>query len=108
MSALFDERPFAQRDDGALLGELNALTRFHLAGCPAFRAMWPDWREAKALADVPFTHVSVFKHRTMRTESSDIKHQRTLLSSSTSGQSSRIALDAKSSELQSRSSAAIL
>jgi len=108
MSALFDEPPFARRDDGALLGELNALTRFHLAGCAPFRAMWPNWRESKMLAGLPFTHVSVFKHRTMRTESSEIKHQRTLLSSSTSGQSSRIALDARSSELQARSSAAIL
>lgn len=108
MSALFAKPPFAERDDDSLLGELTALTHLHLAGCAAFRAMWPDFRTAKTLADIPYTHVSVFKHRTMRTESSEIKHQRTLLSSSTSGQSSRIALDAQSSELQARSSSAIL
>jgi len=109
MSALLGEPPFAPRDDDTLLSELTALTRFHLAGCSAFRAMWPEWQEPQTLADIPYTHVSVFKYRVLRTDGVGIKHQRTLLSSSTSGHAaSRIALDAKSSELQSRSSSAIL
>lgn len=109
MSSLLADRPFAIRDDATFIAELNELTRWHLAGCPAFAAMWQGFSGAIDLAGFPFVHVGVFKHVDLRTEQPGISHQRVLQSSSTSGTSpSRIALDDRSSSLQSSSSAAIL
>lgn len=109
MSALLAEPPFSPRDERALLQELNELARWHLAGCPQFASMWPEFEEAAEPAELPFVHVGVFKHLSLRTEVDGIVHQRTLQSSSTSGASpSQIVLDERSSALQSASSAAIL
>jgi hypothetical protein len=108
MSVLLDLPPFAARDDVLLLQEMNAITRWHCDGCEPYRRVWPHFREARAFADLPFLHAGAFKQREWLTVSRDLKHQRQLMSSSTSGQSSRIALDAHSSSLQSRSSTAIL
>jgi phenylacetate-coenzyme A ligase PaaK-like adenylate-forming protein len=108
--SVFDpEHPYAVRDDAALLAELNQLSRRHLAGCPPYKNVWPEWREARDLAELPFLHAGVFKYVRFRTEAPDIKHERTLKSSATtSGKSSMISLDRESSELQSASTLAIL
>lgn len=107
MSALLDSPPFAERDESSLLAEMNALTRWHRAGCPEFGAMWPGDDDAASLEALPFVHVGVFKHLLLTTRGAS--HQRTLTSSSTSGASpSKITLDTRSSELQSASSLAIL
>ena len=89
--------------------EMNELTRMHLAGCPAYARIWPEFREAREIADLPFLHVGLFKHITFKTEGAGIRHQRTLKSSATtSGISSRITLDQGSSQRQSASTLAIL
>ena len=108
MSHLLDLAPYGPRRDAQLLAELNALTARHRAGCAPYGVL-ADATPAAALADLPFVHVGVFKQLDLRTEAADIRHQRTLLSSATSsGVSSRIALDADSSALQSRSVVRIL
>ena len=109
MTTLFDAAPYAPRDDERLLAELVALTRRHLAGCAPYRAVWPEWTDATTFADLPYIHVSGFKHVEYRTDTGDVKHQRTLTSSSTTGAApSRIVLDDQSSALQSASTLAIL
>jgi hypothetical protein len=109
MSELLDQRPFAPRDDALFLREMNALSRWHLDHCPDYSRVWPDWEEARSIAELPYLHAGLFKHVTFQTQAEGIKHQRVLLSSSTTGsQPSRIALDQRSSTLQEKSVRAIL
>jgi hypothetical protein len=109
MTSLLDRPPYADRDDDTLLAELVALTRRHLDGCAAYRAVWPGWHDATTFAELPYLHVSGFKHVDYRTDAPEVRHQRTLTSSSTTGASpSRIVLDEQSSVLQSASTLAIL
>ena len=106
---MLQEHPFAARDDALFLTEMNAITRWHLEACPEYRRVWSTWSEAESVAQLPFLHVGVFKHILFRTNQSEVEHERTLLSSSTTGgKPSRIVLDARSSALQSQSSLAIL
>lgn len=108
-SALLDRPPFGPREDETLLAELLALTRRHLAGCPEYAAMWPDWSGAEDLTELPFVHTTVFKHLRLRTEGEGIAHQREVRSSATSGQApSAISLDAHSAERQAVSTRAVL
>ena len=109
MSFLLKQPPYGPRDDNLFLQEANELTRHHLAGCPAYAKIWPRWSPAGAVDDLPYLHVGVFKHVEFRTDGPGLRHERTLKSSSTSGQAaSRILLDTKSSALQSASTTAIL
>jgi len=109
MSRLLDDRPFAPRDDVAFLREMTELTQWHRAHCPEYVRIWPVESEPKSTADLPFLHVGLFKRLLLQTRAEGIVHQRTLLSSSTTGnQPSRISLDERSSALQARSSLAIL
>ena len=109
MSALLSERPFASRDDVALLRELNDLTRRHRDGCEEYRRIWPRWSEARSVEEVPYVHVGLFKHLLLETKHPDVSRQRMLTSSATTGTTpSRISLDERSSALQSQSSLAIL
>jgi Acyl-protein synthetase, LuxE len=106
---LLDSPPFAARDDAAFLNGMNEICSWHLAGCPEYRRVWPDWSEAGRIEDLPFLHVGVFKRQLWKTAAEGITHQRTLRSSSTSqATASMIALDDRSSALQAQSSAAIL
>lgn len=109
MSALLGSWPYAPRDDEALLAELVELTEWHRRGCEPYARMWPEWSGAARLDQIPYVHVSAFKLLDLVTTADGIEHQRTLLSSATtSGVSSRVALDARSSHLQAASSEAIL
>ena len=109
MSRLLDSPPYAERDDTSFLNELGELTHFHLEGCEEYRRLWPGWIGASSLEAFPFVHVKLFKRLQLRTVSSTVKAGRVLCSSATtSGISSQIALDEKSSALQSHSSGAIL
>lgn len=109
MSLLLSDRPYGARDDARLLDELNELTELHRSGCPEYARIVAGREEARGLTDVPFVHVGLFKRLNLRTDGTGIRHGRSLRSSSTSGQTpSRISLDATSSELQSRSTLAIL
>ena len=109
MSELIERAPFGPRDESVFLDEMNRLTEHHLASCSEYARVWPDWRPAVDVEQLPYLHVGVFKWVDFRSVADDIKHERTLLSSATtSGTPSRIALDEKSSRLQARSSLAIL
>lgn len=131
MTTLLDRPPFGDRDDALFLREMIALTERHLEGSVEYRRIVdsifdfrfsvfagrssqdespcgaPKIENRKSTTDLPFVHVSVFKHLLLRTNSGAV--QRVLRSSGTSGAAaSRIALDDESSALQSRSSTAIL
>jgi hypothetical protein len=105
---LLERPPFGPRDDALLLERLNALTRRHLDGCAPYAAMWPGAHgDAATIADLPWVHTTVFKHLKLVTDG--VEARREINSSSTSGQQpSAIALDAASSDLQGRSTRAIL
>lgn len=109
MSVLLDRSPYSERDDAAFLSELLKLTRHHLDGCPEYARIWPGWNKSADIADFPFLHVGTFKAVHFLTSGTGLKHQRVLKSSATSsGISSQIMLDQRSTELQARSSNAIL
>ena len=109
MSKLLERRPYGPRDDLQFMREINDLTHHHLEGCPAYRRVWPEYRAAATLAEVPFLQAGVFKYFEFKTIAQGIRHERTLKSSATTtGIASRISLDEKSTKLQSRSTAAIL
>lgn len=110
MSALLSRAPYEARDDATFLREMNALTQHHQQGCEPYRRIVAGFSAARSVAELPYLHAALFKHLELRTTSDGIVHEaRTLHSSATTGQSSsRIALDQKSSALQSRSSEAIL
>jgi hypothetical protein len=101
--------PYAPRDDAALLAELTAVTRHHLAGCEPYAKIVGDFPEPQTLADIPFVHVGVFKDMLLRTTGTGIRHHRLLASSATtSGISSQVALDDRSGALQGESTQRIL
>ena len=109
MSMLLDKPAYGARDEELFIAEMNALTRHHLAGCPFYRRIWSAWTTAACAEDLPYLHVGIFKRLALSTTSEGIRHERFLTSSATTlGVSSRIALDASSSQLQSRSTKAIL
>jgi len=108
VSRLLTSEPYAQRDDQTLLDELNELTAHHRAGCQPFARIWPDPAPAGSLEELPFVHVGLFKQMDLATSAADLKHERTLGSSGTSGAVSRVPLDSKSLELQARSTQSIL
>ncbi len=109
MSALLERPPYGPRDDSAFRAELAALTEHHLAGCPEYARIWPNWNRTGEISDFPFLHVGTFKSVQFTTKAEGLKHQRVLKSSATSsGISSQIMLDQRSAELQARSSNAIL
>ena len=109
MSMLVDRAPYGERDEEAFLAEMNRLTGHHLTACNEYARIWPEWKGAARVDELPYLHVGVFKRIEFRSDGKGIKYERTLLSSATtSGTPSRIALDTRSSELQARSSLAIL
>ena len=109
MSALLERPPYGPRDESVFRAELSALTAHHLAGCPEYARIWPNWKPTGNIADFPFVHVGAFKSVQFTTQAEGLKHQRILKSSATSsGVSSQIMLDQRSAELQARSSNAIL
>lgn len=107
MSALLDKPPYSLRDDTTFLKELTRLTNHHLEGCIEYKNIWRDWENTGKVEDFPFLHVGLFKHLDLKTNNSDIKHERTIHSSSTTGISSRIKTDSHSSKLQLKSTSSI-
>lgn len=101
--------PYGPRDDAAFLAEMNRVTRHHRLGCPEFARIWPGDDDATRVEDLPFLHVGLFKQLDLRTRAEGIRHTRVLTSSATStGTSSRVALDEESNRLQSESARALL
>ena len=41
-----------------------------------YAAIWPHWRGAERLAELPYLHAAVFKHLSLRTQGEDIRYQR--------------------------------
>ena len=108
MTNLLQYPPYVERKDDLFLSEINMLSEHHLAGCQAYRRICKGWKPAGRIEDVPFVHVGVFKRIELKTDDEDLVFKRSVHSSSTTGASSRIALDQKSSILQSESVAKIL
>ena len=108
MSSLLQLGPFSARDDVTLLREMNEICEWHMKGCADYRSLVRTFTAANALSDLPFLHVGVFKLKEWRTSGEGLKHLRKLKSSATSGRSSVIALDARSSALQAESGIRIL
>ena len=109
MSDLLNQPPYGARDEAGFVAQMAALSRFHLDHCDAYRRVFPDWTGAGQISDLPYLHVSAFKHHDFRTQAASVRHERVLTSSATSSNlSSRIALDTASGKLQSQSSRAIL
>lgn len=109
MSLLLDAPPYSERDEVRFLAEMNSMTRHHWQWCPPYRQIvGTECPEAKSVEDLPFVHVGLFKRLSLVSHAPETKLVRNVLSSSTSGVSSRIALDESGSRLQSRSSQAIL
>lgn len=108
MSVLLQQAPYSERHEELFLNEINLLTEHHLAGCKAYGRICKGWRPARHIEESPFVHVGVFKRIELKTENDDLIFKRSAHSSSTSGTSSRIVLDQKSSNLQSESAAKIL
>lgn len=108
MSNLLSRDPYSPRDEKLFLEEMKALTNHHLAGSPDYHNIWPNWRDAEIVENLPFVHVGLFKQIDLMTHYQGIKRERVLESSATTGTSSKIALDAESSALQAESSTKIL
>ncbi|PBA31085.1 hypothetical protein CKJ65_15125 [Mycobacterium intracellulare] len=110
MSALLERPAYGPRDEALLLAELNHLTEHHRANCDPYARITNAARlPARSVDEVPFLHVGLFKRLNLRTNGSNLTHERVLTSSATSsGTASRIALDDHSSLLQSASTQAIL
>jgi len=89
-----------------LVDELNELTARHSKRCPEYarvvRALFPDFRGARTIVNVPYIPVGLFKsHRLASVPESEVF--RVLASSGTTGQQpSRVYLDRETAELQSR------
>jgi hypothetical protein len=99
MSRLFESPPFGDRDDIAFLREMNELSAMHLRNCSHYRSIWPLWKEAGNISELPYVHVGLFKHLTLSSIPPGKEGPRSLWSSGTSGFTSKIVLDDKSSQL---------
>lgn len=109
MTDLLDQPAYGNRDDAGFLAEMNRITQFHTAHCSEYSRVFPDFSPVNRIEDLPYLHVSAFKHVHFQSQDGSIRHERVLNSSATSSnQPSQIALDRYSSELQSKSSRAIL
>jgi len=91
---------------------LNELTAFHHHACPAYGRMidlaFPDYAQARTLADLPYLPVSLFKYRSLHSVPADDVRV-TVRSSGTGGdQKSRIFLDTRAARAASQSLAATL
>ncbi len=93
----------------ALLPLLQDATKYHQSHCPAYQAITQliAPQPAQSLAEILYLPVSLFKYRNLRSVSPD-KIRVTLQSSGTSGQRSRIELDAETTKISSRALAASL
>lgn len=108
MSQLLSRKPYSKRDDNLFLEEMNLLTHHHIEGSIEYRRIFPEWKEAERIEDLPFLHAGLFKNMELKTIRDGIRHQRVVYSSSTTSISSKIVLDQKSSKLQSESARKII
>lgn len=95
--------PDHDRKQAELLAKLNELTAHHVEHCPPFanmvRTFHPDGVDAQRIEAVPYVPVRLFKHMDLRSVPGDQVH-RTMRSSGTTGQTSRIFLDEATADEQ--------
>lgn len=100
-----------QDKDAHLLPRLRDLTRHHALHCPPYGKIVhltaPGYAHATSLADLPFLPVSLFKHRLLSSVPQSAIRS-VVTSSGTSGQPSRVPLDAETARLQSLALAHIM
>jgi len=92
------------RKEEVLLDQLNQLTDYHRSHCPEYdrlvRIVFPRFKEARTLADLPYIPASLFKTHSLKSIPED-RIFKTLTSSGTTGQQvSQIALDAETARRQ--------
>ena len=96
--------PYAEKER-VLLDGLNELDEHHRRNCPEYNrlvsVLWPDYRKAETLAELPYLAVGLFKsHRLCSIPKEKIF--KTLTSSGTTGQAvSQIFLDVETAQRQS-------
>ena len=96
--------PYAEKEK-VLLDGLNELDEHHRRNCPEYQrlvsVLWPDYRGARTLAELPYLAVGLFKsHRLCSIPKEKIF--KTLTSSGTTGQAvSQIFLDVETAQRQS-------
>jgi len=98
--------------EARLLPEMLSLTARHYELCPAYRRVIdvfaPKWRTAQCLGALPWIPVTLFKTHELRSIPAE-SVTNILTSSGTTGQRvSRIALDARAADLQSRALASVI
>lgn len=105
---LIDQAPYeltVAKKAPLLLAELNSLTAHHRKFCSEYEsvvaAQWPNYVVANQLAAVPYLAVSLFKHLSLKSIP-DSEVFKTLYSSGTTGNPSKIALDRETAGLQSK------
>lgn len=110
MSRLLASAPYLARDDQTFVGEMCAITEHHARLCPEFGrvACGPQPAGESPLERLPFVHVGLFKRMSLVSAMPGARAARTVLSSSTTGISSRVMVDQESSRLQAESSRSIL
>ncbi|MBU2097514.1 MAG: acyl-protein synthetase [Gammaproteobacteria bacterium] len=106
--SLTDEAPyslFAEEKTPRLLAELNQLTAYHTENCLLYQRLIQTisstMHQAVTLDDLPYLNVRLFKHFALQSVP-DSAIFKTLYSSGTTGQPSRIVLDKDAAALQSR------
>jgi hypothetical protein len=94
-----------QEKAALLLPLLRILTAHHVAHCPSYakiiKLTAPDYQAAQHLHELPYLPVALFKHRKL-VSVAETAIRATVTSSGTSGEVSRIALDAETAKLQAR------
>ncbi|MGH9681857.1 MAG: acyl-protein synthetase [Candidatus Acidiferrales bacterium] len=103
--------PQAEKEQ-ILLEGLNGLDAHHRLHCPEYErlvsVLWPDFRKARALAELPYLAVGLFKSHRLSSIPKE-KVFKTLTSSGTTGQQvSQIFLDVETAQRQSASLSRIM
>ena len=93
------------RRSAALYPKIQYLTEFHSRNCPEYgsflNSMFPSWRKARSLEDLPFLPVGIFKERELRSVSEESIFK-VISSSGTSQQvPSRVLIDRETASRQS-------
>ncbi len=115
LQALIEIDPYSLRQsekEKLLLAQLNLLTEHHRRNCPEYdkvlRVLYPGFKEARELTELPFLPVGLFKQRDLLSiERKDVF--KVLTSSGTTGQAvSKIYLDQETARLQTLSLSSIM
>lgn len=98
--------------EAALFPQLMELTHKHYNASPEYRrqldALWPNWRSAKRVEDIPYLPVQIFKSHRLASIP-DAERKITMTSSGTTGAAvSSIAVDTPTAALQTKGLSAVV